>query len=375
MNDYVLNKKAEPASNDKFLTGLVFGFDVGTGSIGYAVRKGSVFKDVGVLICPEDTSKLDKRRGSRSQRRRLRNRNRVRDWLADQLEEKLGLPSPWMKTADGQIVLKPGLDYARISNPVLLRCEALQGRIEKPEELHAAITHLWKRRGKTEVPWKQGEAKQETAEQKEEKKIIAKKLNALAKEMAAGDGTKNPDGSPKAFEHPCQLLLHRQKLGIKQRDEVWPRDEFQKPFDFNLKTEFLAIIIMAAGLKNENGGQRHSFPRAPGIGQQFTSLFTDLMIQRHRFQKRNERVPIILPALFLARVFQRLPGDVFRDRGITNKNFMAGGHNPFAEIKIPAFAFHQQGSIQQDSHFARSIAARLAEISWAVSAPKGERER
>src|SRR5208282_4255347 len=145
-------KDANPSSSSKdlFLNGLVFGFDVGTGSIGYAVREKDKFLDVGVLICPEDTNKLDKRRGSRSQRRRLRNRSRVRDWLADQLEGKLGLPSPWTKTADGQITFKSGLDYARISNPVLLRCEALQGRIEKPEELHAAITHLWKRRGKTE---------------------------------------------------------------------------------------------------------------------------------------------------------------------------------------------------------------------------------
>ncbi|MCO5051388.1 MAG: hypothetical protein M9920_03710 [Verrucomicrobiae bacterium] len=37
-----------------FINGLVFGFDVGTGSIGYAVRKSNQFKDVGVLICPED---------------------------------------------------------------------------------------------------------------------------------------------------------------------------------------------------------------------------------------------------------------------------------------------------------------------------------
>ncbi len=36
-----------------FINGLVFGFDVGTGSIGYAIRKGNKFLDVGVLICPE----------------------------------------------------------------------------------------------------------------------------------------------------------------------------------------------------------------------------------------------------------------------------------------------------------------------------------
>jgi hypothetical protein len=244
--------KVNISSNaNPFLTGLVFGFDVGTGSIGYAVRQGTDFKDVGVLICPEDTSDLSGRRGLRSQRRRLRNRWHIHDWLIKQLEEKMGLPSPWMKT-DGQIILKPGLDYSRISNPVRLRFEALEGRIEKPEELHAAIVHLWKRRGKTEVPWKQGEAKPETLEQKKELKKIEKKLDDLKNEMAAGDGAKNPDGTPKAFHHPCQLLIHRQKLGIKQRDEVWPRDEFQNP-TFNLKNEFLAIIEKVTVLKNEKG--------------------------------------------------------------------------------------------------------------------------
>jgi len=43
--------------------------------------------------------------------------------------------------------------------------------------------------------------------------------------------------------------------------------------------------------------------------------------------------------------------------------------------QIPAFAFNEQRSVQEDSHFALSMAARLAEISLAVSAPKGVRER
>jgi len=32
-------------NTNPFLTGLVFGFDVGTGSIGYAVQRGSQFLD------------------------------------------------------------------------------------------------------------------------------------------------------------------------------------------------------------------------------------------------------------------------------------------------------------------------------------------
>jgi hypothetical protein len=41
---------------DHFLAGLVFGFDVGTGSIGYAVRQKDKFLDCGVLICDSEGS-------------------------------------------------------------------------------------------------------------------------------------------------------------------------------------------------------------------------------------------------------------------------------------------------------------------------------
>jgi hypothetical protein len=54
------------------------------------------------------------------------------------------------------------------------------------------------------VPWKQGEAKQETAEQKEEKKQVAIKLTALANEMSNGDrALDNPkQNEPYALGHP-----------------------------------------------------------------------------------------------------------------------------------------------------------------------------
>ncbi len=39
-----------------FIDGLVFGFDVGNGSIGYAVRRGKEFLDVGMLICDSEGS-------------------------------------------------------------------------------------------------------------------------------------------------------------------------------------------------------------------------------------------------------------------------------------------------------------------------------
>ena len=94
MKDYVL-KDAKPSSSskDSFLTGLVFGFDVGTGSIGYAVRKGTGFKKVGVLICDSEGSDLSKRRDLRRQRRTLRSKKYRRQWFAKELI-KLGLSKP-----------------------------------------------------------------------------------------------------------------------------------------------------------------------------------------------------------------------------------------------------------------------------------------
>jgi hypothetical protein len=103
-------RAAQSSLNDDFLTGTVFGFDIGTGSIGYAVRKGKEFLDVGVLICPEDTADLKGRRGLRRQRRTLRSKKYRRQWLAKELE-KLGLPKP--KT--------------NCNDPIALRCRAVKG--------------------------------------------------------------------------------------------------------------------------------------------------------------------------------------------------------------------------------------------------------
>ncbi len=75
-----------------FFNGLVFGFDVGTGSIGYAVRRGSTFLYVGVLICDSEGSDLSGRRGLRRQRRTLRSKKARRKWFACEME-KLGLPT------------------------------------------------------------------------------------------------------------------------------------------------------------------------------------------------------------------------------------------------------------------------------------------
>jgi hypothetical protein len=67
----------------------------------------------------------DKRRDLRRQRRTLRSKKFRRQWFAKELA-KLGLPKS--ETA--------------LDDPISLRLRALNGETLKPEELHAALTHL-----------------------------------------------------------------------------------------------------------------------------------------------------------------------------------------------------------------------------------------
>lgn len=186
-----------------FVNGLVFGFDIGTGSIGYAVRKGNQFLDVGVLIVPSDVGSLKNRRTLRRQRRTLRSRKRRRQWLSQELE-KIGLPRP----------------NPFPHNPVELRLKALNGEILKPTELHAAIAHLFKRRGYTQPPWNNsaGESKNADEEKKEEGKI-RKQMSDLQDEMR-----------DLKCEYPCQFLLHPDRNEKNQRRRVWPRELLEKEF-------------------------------------------------------------------------------------------------------------------------------------------------
>ena len=185
-----------------FMNGLVFGFDVGTASIGWAVRRGTSFLDVGVLICPDETSDMSGRRGLRRQRRTLRSRKYRRQWFARELET-LGLPKPTVPNHD----------------PVNLRLKALQGDALKPEELHAALVHLFRRRGYTEVPWKQLEEGEGDKDTKKEVGEIKERMSHLTEEM-----------QQHGCEFPCQLLAKRQADGLRQRKEVWPRDLLEKEF-------------------------------------------------------------------------------------------------------------------------------------------------
>jgi hypothetical protein len=186
------------SSHSDFFNGLVFGFDVGTGSIADAVRKGAEFKDVGVLICDSEGSDLSKRRDLRRQRRTLRSKKYRRQWFAGELL-KLGLPKP----------VQPPND------PITLRLRALNGEELKPEELHTALTHLFKRRGYSKVPWANVEkAAKETAKPKkdDDEGKVKEAVEGIRKEMKEKD-----------CQFPCQLLDVRRKEAGKSPEKEWAR--------------------------------------------------------------------------------------------------------------------------------------------------------
>lgn len=197
-----------PTPLSSFVEGLVFGFDLGTGSIGYAVRKGADFREVSVRICPEEIGDLGGRNSLRRQRRTLNRRSARRKWLARELE-KLGLPRP---------IFDGGRD------PVQLRLRALRGEAVTAEELHAALAHLWKRRGYlTNVPWGKGERSADANDDEEEGSSLARAARA---ELSAS-----------GLRHPCEYLAQL-PAGTRRRQRVWPREL--------LVAEYRAIIAAQA---------------------------------------------------------------------------------------------------------------------------------
>lgn len=224
------------SNSNPFLTGLVFGFDVGTGSIGYAVRRGANFLDVGVLICDSEGSDLSGRRSLRRQRRTLRSKKARRKWFAGELAQLFGLllhkdgklqttlpTTAWEKNKKGG--WKPKSGFESLLDPISLRFRALNGDKLKPEELQAALTHLFKRRGYSKVPWANEEkaTKENAKPKKDEEGEIKKAVAEIAKKLND--------------KHPCQFLAE-EKIRVGKspttnwaRKIYWPREVLQNEFE------------------------------------------------------------------------------------------------------------------------------------------------
>lgn len=289
--------KPSSSSLVHFIRGKVFGFDIGTGSIGWAVRRGNRFLDVGVLVCPEETGDLKSRRALRRQRRTLRSKKYRRQWFARELAALLGLnlirngdeelPLPetaWELSGAGGWVPKAGFESLR--DPVALRLAAVEGKSLRAEELFTALTHLFRRRGYlADVPWGNGKAEAKDPDAKKEEGEIRERMTELQKEMQA-----------KACELPCQLLAVRAKERAlwlaararaekenrspaevlaelwaaesmrgnppqdepRQRREIWPRDLVEKEFRTILQQQAAHFPALAGKKTFLRNGQRRT---------------------------------------------------------------------------------------------------------------------
>lgn len=222
-----------PSKNSSdFFNGLVFGFDVGTGSIGYAVRRGAKFLDVGVLICPENTNDLEDQRNNRRQRRTLDHRLGRRDWFAESLAVILDLKlhqgtrlpqSGWRKNEKGGWVpVMPELAL-----PVSLRVDALAGKPLEAEQLFTALVHLIKRRGPAnKVPWSKtlAEEQREKDEQIKESASDTIPADQVSTEFETAR-QKFLSANPSATTyHPAHYLNQLDEQEKRQRKRAWARD-------------------------------------------------------------------------------------------------------------------------------------------------------
>ncbi|MCG2681161.1 MAG: hypothetical protein L6455_14525 [Kiritimatiellae bacterium] len=153
----------------------------------------------------------------RRQRRTLRSRKYRRKWFATELE-RLGLLRPQNPLHD----------------PVTLRFRALNGESLAPEELHSALTHLFKRRGYTEVPWANKPANEKENDPGKKEGLVKESVLEIQKKMAEAN-----------CQFPCQFLMKSREQAGKNPTEKWGRKIYW-PREL-LKNEFRAILTAQAG--------------------------------------------------------------------------------------------------------------------------------
>ncbi len=261
--------EGQTSSIAKPLDSLVFGFDVGTGSIGYAVRQGNEFKDVGVLICPEDTNDLSGRRNLRRQRRTLRSRKYRRAWFVNQLFQ-VGLTRPTEENLKRRPAETAEQHFQR-TNPAALRNRALKEPLEG-WQLFIALAHLFKRRGYSKVPWANAaKATKDTTKPKKEddEGEIIKAANSIKSEMEKRD-----------CQHPCQYLAkRREELGQRPTEKwarkiYWLRDLIEGEFHAITKAQEKHFPELAKNTERLLFGETHTVKRTvDGKEKEFRVFF------------------------------------------------------------------------------------------------------
>ncbi len=155
MKDYVLKETAEPASNE-----IVWAFDLGKGSIGEAVRRGTEFLHKASLLIPAEFAETKTAAGRRRMWRTRQAHKAREQWLNEVMRQagieilkgrqvgKVG--GRWVETAKGDPRLErefaaPADDTCYTS--CLLRIKLLRGEKLEPWQVFKAFHSAIQRRG------------------------------------------------------------------------------------------------------------------------------------------------------------------------------------------------------------------------------------
>lgn len=195
----------------EFLAGRVFGLKLSLNATGFCVREGDRILHLDTLVCPTQIGDLSARRGFRAQRRTIRARRKRKGWVREQLAA-VGIgqgPTPPKET------------------PLSWRLAAVAGENIGAAKLHAALIHLFQRRGRPMVvPWANGSPS-------DDDKAEAEAANAVKAEMLA-----------RGASLPCELLEARRKEAGKAPSSPWGRG-LRWPSDL-IEKEFRAIVSAQA---------------------------------------------------------------------------------------------------------------------------------
>ena len=166
-------------SSDK----TIFGFDVGLGSLGLAVRQGDDIVHADSLLIDAEVAKIaDQAERRRQQRTRKTHKQREKWWQSVwqeigkeplkgiQLEKRDGA---WQKIADADPRLEREFaeeDDDTIYTSCLLRILLLRGEPLADWQIYKAIRSAFRRAGYPDVPWAKGHTDDDAKKEEEEKK-------------------------------------------------------------------------------------------------------------------------------------------------------------------------------------------------------------
>jgi CRISPR-associated endonuclease Csn1 len=195
---------------------LVFAFDVGTGSLGLAARRGNKMLEARSLLLDEDYGKRDEQRKI-IRAFRTRKAHLAREKYLQEVCKQAGIPvlkgREDGKKGDPRLEREfPKRGDSTVYNSALLRIMLLRGEKLEPWQVYKALHSAIQRRGFDQrVPWKDRASRKG---ENEEDSQTAESASAYRKEVTAAVGE-----DPR-FQYPCYFAAYQMGLWDPKTDKI-----------------------------------------------------------------------------------------------------------------------------------------------------------